>query len=162
MKTKKRQELTVLSLLWVFPVGVCLLFFSANQNNEDLSAQFMSVKVIDLHLKEEGNRGEHGKWSAVVLGNFFPDMNNEASRIVLGNIFAIVSMSFDRRREKGIEGKRMKILGNKDRIFQDLKMEPLDNFCCGCLLATNERREQRKTRMKIFENKGRIFQDLTM
>jgi hypothetical protein len=98
----------------------------------------------------------------VVLGNFFPDMNNEASRIVLGNIFAIVSMSFDRRREKGTEGKRMKILGNKDRIFQDLKMEPLDNFCCGCLLATNERREQRKTRMKFFENKGRIFQDLTM
>jgi hypothetical protein len=41
-------------------------------------------------------------------------------------------------------------------------MEPLDNFCCGCLLATNERREQRKTRMKIFRNKGRIFQDLTM
>jgi hypothetical protein len=54
----------------------------------------------------------------VVLGNFFPDMNNEASRIVLGNIFAIVSMSFDRRREKGIEGKRMKILGNKYRIFK--------------------------------------------
>ena len=98
----------------------------------------------------------------MVLGNFFPDMNNEASRIVLGNIFAIVSMSFDRRREKGTEGKRMKILGNKDRIFQDLKMEPLDNFCCGYLLATNERRERRKTRMKIFGNKGRIFQDLTM
>jgi hypothetical protein len=40
----------------------------------------------------------------VVLGKKFPDMNNEASRVVLGNIFAIVSKSFGRRREKGTEG----------------------------------------------------------
>jgi hypothetical protein len=48
----------------------------------------------------------------------------------------------DERREQ--RGMSAQILGNKGRIFLDLKMEPLDNFCCGCLLATDERGEQRE------------------
>lgn len=55
-------------------------------------------------LKEERNIGEHGKWFAMVLGKTFPDMNNEASRVVLGNIFAIVSKSFGRKWEKKTRG----------------------------------------------------------
>jgi hypothetical protein len=53
----------------------------------------------------------------------------------------------DERREQ--RGMSAQISGNKGRIFLDLKMEPLDNFCCGCLLATDERREQRGRRTKI-------------